>query len=63
MGQKDLAKARQYLVIVLLVIADVVTGKINVQDVDIPEYEFIDEEADSESDSDDDSNDTEEQED
>lgn len=44
-------------------VADVVTGKIDVRDIEIPEYEFVDEEADSDSDSDDDSDDTEEQED
>ena len=43
-------------------IADVVTGKIDVRDVEIPEYEFVDEDADADSDSDDDSDDTEEQE-
>ena len=43
-------------------ITDVVTGKIDVRDVEIPEYEFVDEEADADSDSDDDSDDTEEQE-
>lgn len=43
-------------------IADVVTGKIDVCDVEIPEYEFVDEDADADSDSDDDSDDTEEQE-
>lgn len=43
-------------------IADVVTGKIDVRDVEIPEYEFVDEDADTDSDSDDDSDDTEEQE-
>lgn len=43
-------------------IADVVTGKIDVRDVEIPEYEFVDEDADDDSDSDDDSDDTEEQE-
>ncbi len=43
-------------------IADVVTGKIDVRDVEIPEYEFVDEDADVDSDSDDDSDDTEEQE-
>ena len=43
-------------------IADVVTGKIDVRDVEIPEYEFVDEEADADSDSDDGSDDTEEQE-
>lgn len=43
-------------------VTDAVTGKIDVRDVEIPEYEFVDEEADSDSDGDDDSNDTEEQE-
>lgn len=43
-------------------ITDVVTGKIDVRDVEIPEYEFVDEEADADSDSDDGSDDTEEQE-
>lgn len=43
-------------------VADAVTGKIDVRDVEIPEYEFVDEEADSDSDGDDDSNDTVEQE-
>lgn len=43
-------------------ISDVVTGKIDVRDVEIPEYEFVDEDADADSDSDDDSDDTEEQE-
>lgn len=41
-------------------ISDVVTGKIDVRDVEIPEYEFVDEDADADSDSDDDSDDTEE---
>jgi len=35
-------------------IADVVTGKIDVRDIVIPEYEFVDEEADSESNSEED---------
>ena len=43
-------------------VADVVTGKIDVRDVEIPEYEFVDEDAGADSDSDDDSDDTEEQE-
>lgn len=43
-------------------VADTVTGKIDVRDVEIPEYEYVDEDADSASDSDDDSDDTEEQE-
>ena len=30
-------------------IADVVTGKIDVRDIDIPKYEFTDESADSDS--------------
>lgn len=41
-------------------ISDVVTGKIDVRDVEILEYEFVDEDADADSDSDDDSDDTEE---
>lgn len=41
-------------------ISDVVTGKIDVRDVEIPEYEFVDEDADADLDSDDDSDDTEE---
>lgn len=44
-------------------IADVVTGKIDVRDIEIPDYEFIDEDADSDSDSDEDAEKTEEQED
>lgn len=44
-------------------IADVVTGKIDVRDIEIPDYEFIDEDADSDSDSDEDAEETEEQED
>lgn len=32
-------------------IADVVTGKVDVRDVEIPDYEFVDEDADSDSDS------------
>jgi type I restriction enzyme S subunit len=44
-------------------IADVVTGKIDVRDIEIPDYEFVDEDADSGSDSEDDTDDTEEQED
>lgn len=43
-------------------VADVVTGKIDVRDVEIPEYEFVDEDAGADSDSADDSDDTEEQE-
>ena len=31
------------------VIADTVTGKIDVRDIEIPEYEFTDESADSDS--------------
>ena len=31
-------------------IADVVTGKVNIQDIEIPEYEFIGEEADADAD-------------
>ena len=44
------------------IVFDVVTGKIDVRDIEIPEYEFVDEEADSNSDDEDDSDDTEEQE-
>lgn len=44
-------------------VADVVTGKIDVRDVRIPEYEFVDEDIDSDSDSDTDLDDVEEQED
>ena len=44
------------------IVSDVVTGKIDVRNVEIPEYEFVDEEADADSDSDDGSDDTEEQE-
>lgn len=44
-------------------IADVVTGKIDVRDVEIPDYEFVDEDADSDSDSEEDVEETEEQED
>ena len=44
-------------------IADVVTGKIDVRDVEIPDYEFVDENADSDSDSEEDVEETEEQED
>ena len=44
-------------------IADVVTGKIDVRDVEIPDYEFVDENADSDSDSEEDVEGTEEQED
>ena len=46
-------------------IADVVTGKIDVRDIEIPDYEFVDEDADSGSDSDseEDVEETEEQED
>ena len=43
-------------------IADVVTGKIDVRDVEIPEYEFVDEDADSDSGDEDDSDDIGEQE-
>ena len=42
-------------------IADVVTGKVDVRRVEIPDYEYVDEEADSETD--DDSEEAEEQED
>lgn len=41
-------------------IADVVTGKIDVRDVEIPEYEFVDEDADSDSTDEDDTDDVEE---
>lgn len=41
-------------------IADVVTGKIDVRDVEIPEYEFVDEDADSDSTDEDDTDDIEE---
>lgn len=44
-------------------IADVVTGKIDVRDIEIPDYEFVDEDADSDSDSEEDVEETEEQED
>lgn len=44
-------------------IADVVTGKIDVRDVEIPEYELVDEDVDSDSSSEDEADDTEEQED
>lgn len=44
-------------------IADVVTGKIDVRDVEIPDYEFVDEDADSDSDSEEDVEEIEEQED
>lgn len=44
-------------------IADVVTGKIDVRDVEIPDYEFVDEDADSDSDNEEDVEETEEQED
>lgn len=44
-------------------IADVVTGKIDVRDAEIPDYEFADEYADSDSDSEEDVEETEEQED
>ena len=44
-------------------IADVVTGKIDVRDVEIPDYEFVDEDADADSDSEEDVEETEEQED
>ena len=44
-------------------IADVVTGKIDVRDIEIPDYEFVDEDADSDSDSEEDVGETEEQED
>ena len=44
-------------------IADVVTGKVDVRGIEIPEYEFVDEEADSAADDADGEEDTEEQED
>lgn len=44
-------------------IADVVTGKIDVRDVKIPEYEFVDEDIDSDSEDENDLDDIEEQED
>jgi type I restriction enzyme S subunit len=44
-------------------VTDAVTGKIDIRDVDIPNYEFLDEDADSDADSADDAEDTEEQED
>lgn len=44
-------------------ISDVVTGKIDVRDVEIPDYEFIDEDSDSDSENDEDTEETEEQED
>ena len=43
-------------------IADVVTGKIDVRDIEIPDYEFVDD-ADADSDSEEDVEETEEQED
>lgn len=44
-------------------IADVVTGKIDVRDIEIPEYEFVDEDVDSDSEGENDLDDIEEQED
>lgn len=44
-------------------IADVVTGKIDVRDIEIPEYEFVDEDIDSDSEGENDLDDIEEQED
>ena len=44
-------------------IADVVTGKIDVRDVEIPDYEYVDEDTDTDSDSEEDGEETEEQED
>lgn len=45
-------------------VADIVTGKIDVRGIEIPEYEFVDEDADADADNEDDSEeDTEEQED
>lgn len=44
-------------------IADVVTGKIDVRDIEIPDYEFVDEDADSDSNNEEDVEETEEQED
>ena len=43
-------------------IADAVTGKIDVREVEIPEYEFVDEDVDSESDGEDEFDDNDEQE-
>ena len=56
-GRNDLSDFRTHL------IADVVTGKIDVRNVEIPEYEFVDEEADSDAEDLDGEEDTEEQED
>jgi len=44
-------------------ISSVVTGQVDVRDVIIPEYEFVDETTDLESDDEENSDDTEEQED
>ena len=44
-------------------IADVVTGKVDVRNVKIPEYEFVDEDVDSDSEGENDLDDIEEQED
>lgn len=44
------------------IIEDTAFGRIDVRGIEIPEYEFVDEEADSDSDDEDDSDDTEEQE-
>ena len=44
-------------------VADAVTGKIDVRGITIPEYEYVDEDADIESDDEDIEEDTEEQED
>ena len=43
-------------------VADIVTGKIDVRGIEIPEYEFVDEDADADNE-DDGEEDTEEQED
>ena len=56
-GRNDLSDFRTHL------IADVVTGKIDVRNVEIPEYEFVDEEADSDAEDLDGEEDAEEQED
>ena len=44
-------------------VADVVTGKIDVRGIEIPEYEFVDEDADSDAEDADGGEETEEQED
>ena len=45
------------------IISDAISGKIDVRGIEIPEYEFVDEDTGADSDSDDDSDETEEQED